>query len=65
MGSVAGSGAGVVFVVDGVAEPVKRLDVPVVLDEFGDLGGVGLGGVRLVRLSCATAPMGAPVVSWV
>ena len=44
MGSVAGAGVGVVFAVEGVAEPVKHLDAPVVLDEFGGLGGVGMGG---------------------
>ncbi len=38
-------GGGVVFVVDGVAQPVQRLDAPVVADEAGDLfgGGAGVG----------------------
>jgi hypothetical protein len=39
VGAVAGAGAGVVFAVEGVTQPVKRLDTPVVLDEPGDSWG--------------------------
>jgi hypothetical protein len=34
-------GGGVVLAVDGVAQPVQRLDAPVLADEAGDLFGGG------------------------
>jgi hypothetical protein len=37
-------GGGVVCAVDGVAQPVRRLDAPVVANEGGDVGGGGAGG---------------------
>lgn len=51
-GSGVGAGSGVVFAVDGVAQPVQRFDAPMVADECGGSGLVGaqVGDARARRL---------------
>ncbi len=51
-GSGSGVGGGVVFAVDGVAEPVQRLHAPVVVDETGRLVGAGAVGGEVGDPEC-------------
>src|SRR6185436_11651659 len=48
----AGVGEGVVFAVDGVAQPVQRLHAPVVADQPRDIGRGSLGGVQVGDPEC-------------
>ena len=40
-GPGAGADSGVIFAVDGVAQPVQRLDAPMIFDEPGQVGRAG------------------------
>ena len=60
-GSGAGADGGVVLAVDGVAQPVQRLDAPVVADQGGEaVRGRLVSADRLVTPSAATAEVGVP-----